>query len=223
VEFAYNNDYQESLKISPFKVLYGRPCNTPVSWRNLVNTITIGPDMLREMEQQVIHIKQNLKIAQDRQKSYADRKRTPREFKTGDHIYLRVKPRKSSMRMRDCSKLVPRYCGPFEFLDRVGLVAYRLALPPTIKAHNVFHISLLKKHVYDSNHIIDQSVIQVESEGEFLPEPQGILDKKETPLRNQTIAQVKVQWKHFGPNEATWEMEDAMRQAYPFLFTSVHT
>jgi hypothetical protein len=63
----------------------------------------------------------------------------------------------------------------------------------------------------------------VEPEGEFLPEPQCIIDRKETPLRNKTIAQVKVQWKHFGPDEVTWEMEDAMGQSYPFFFTSVHT
>ena len=66
-------------------------------------------------------------------------------------------------------------------------------------------------------------MIQVEPEGEFLPKPQFILDRKETPLWNRTIAQVKVQWKHFGPDEATWEMEDAMRQAYPILFTHVCT
>ena len=66
-------------------------------------------------------------------------------------------------------------------------------------------------------------MIQVEPEGEFLPEPQCILDRKETPLWNQTIAQVKVQWRHFGPDEATWEREDAMKQTYPILFTSVHT
>jgi hypothetical protein len=179
--------------------------------------------MLKEMEQQVTQIKQNLKVAQNRQKSYADQKRTPREFKMGDHVYLRIKPRRSSLKMGACAKLAPRYCGPFEVLDRVGPVAYRLALPPTVKAHNVFHVSLLKKYVHDANHIIDWSVIQVEPEGEFLPEPQCILDRKEIPLRNRTIAQVKVQWKHFGPDEATWEMEDAMRQAYPILFTSVHT
>jgi hypothetical protein len=105
----------------------------------------------------------------------------------------------------------------------VGHVAYRLALPPIVKAHNVFLVSLLKKYVHDYNHIIDWYVIHVESEGEFLPEPLCILDRKETPLRNQTIAHVKVQWKHFGPDEATWEMEDAMKHAYPILFTSIHT
>jgi hypothetical protein len=82
------------------------------------------------------------------------------------------------------SKLAPQYCGAFEVLYRVGLVAYRLAVPPTIKAHNVFHVSLLKKYVHDANHIIDWSMIQVEPEGEFLPEPQCILDKRETPLWN---------------------------------------
>ena len=77
VEFAYNNGYRESLKMSPFEALYGRQCKIPINWNNLVDRITIGPDMLKEMEQQVIQIKQNLKVAQDRQKSYVDRKRTP--------------------------------------------------------------------------------------------------------------------------------------------------
>jgi hypothetical protein len=67
--------------------------------------------------------------------------------------------------MGDCAKLAPRNCGPFEILDRVGPVSYRLALPPTVKEHNVFHVSLWKKYVHDSNHIIDWFVIQVEPDG----------------------------------------------------------
>jgi hypothetical protein len=94
----------------------------------------------------------------------------------GDHVYLRVRPMKISLRMGVCAKLAPRYCGPFEVIDRVGPIAYRLALPPTVKEHNVFHVSLLKKYVHDSNHIIGWYVIQVEPEGEFLPEPQCILN-----------------------------------------------
>jgi hypothetical protein len=82
VEFSYNNGSQESLNMSPFESLYGRQCKTPITWSNPMDRITIGPDKLKEMEQQVIKIKQNLKIAQDRQKRYIDRKRTPREFKT---------------------------------------------------------------------------------------------------------------------------------------------
>jgi hypothetical protein len=125
-----------------------------------------------------------MKTAQDRKKSYADRKMTPKEFKTRDHVYLTVMPRKSSLRMGACSKMEPRYCGTFEILDRVGHVSYRLALPPTFKVHNVSHVSLLKKYVHDYNHIIDWFVIQVELWGGFLQEPQCILDRKETSLRN---------------------------------------
>jgi hypothetical protein len=84
--------------------------------------------------------------------------------------------------------MAPRYCGPFEVLYRVGTVAYRLALPPMVKEHIVFNVSLLKKYVHDSNHIIDWSVIQVEPKGELMPEPQCILGRKETLVKNRTIA-----------------------------------
>jgi hypothetical protein len=83
----------------------------------------------------------------------------------GDRVYLRVRTWKSSLKMGACAKLAPHYCGTFEVIDRVGPVDYRLSLPPIVKSHNVFHVSLLKKYVHDANHIIDWSVIQVELEG----------------------------------------------------------
>jgi hypothetical protein len=144
-----------------------------------------------------------LKIAQDRQKSYANRNRTDEEFKVGEHVYLKVKPHKSSLKLADYAKLAPRYCGPFEILERMGPVTYKLTLPANIKIDNVFHVSLLKNYVHDSNHVIDWNVIQVELEGEFQPKLLCILDKKVTMLQNQAIAWVKVQWKHVEPNEAT--------------------
>jgi hypothetical protein len=89
-----------------------------------------------------------LKVSHDRKKSYADSKRTHKEFKVGDHVYLRVKPKKSSLRMGTCAKLAPLYCGPFEAMERVGPIAYRLSFPPTIRAHDMFHVSLLKKYIF---------------------------------------------------------------------------
>jgi hypothetical protein len=100
-----------------------------------------------------------MKVAQDRQKSYADRKRAHKEFKVGNLVYLQVKPKRISLGMGTCTKLSPFYCGPFEVLERVGLVTYMFALPPTFKAHDVFHVSLLKKCIHDSNHIIDWNLI----------------------------------------------------------------
>ena len=105
-----------------------------------------------------------------------------REFSVGDHVYLRVRARKSSLKLGSGAKLSPRYCWSFEVLERIGLVAYRLAFPASTRAHNVFHVSLLKKYVHDSNHVINWDLIQVEPEGEFQIEPLCILDKKVTVL-----------------------------------------
>jgi hypothetical protein len=93
-------------------------------------------------------------------------------------VYLQKKPKRSSLKLGMCTKLAPQYCGPFEILERIGPVAYKIALPPTIRAQNVFHVPLLKKYVHDYNHVIDWIVIQVELEGEFQLEPQCILDRK---------------------------------------------
>ena len=115
-------------------------------------------------------------------------------------------------------KLAPRYSGPFEILDRIGPFSYRIALIVGMRVHNVFHVSLLKIFVHDPNHIIDWNVKRVEIKGEFQVEPMHILDEKVALLWNQAIRQVKVQWKCLGLDEYTWELEDAMKEAYPFLF-----
>jgi len=124
VEFSYNNNYKASAKMSHFEILYGRKCSTPISWSNHVDRLMIGPEMLKDMELTVKQVQCNLKISQDHQKSNADINRTPREFVTGDHVFVKVKPRKSSFKLGGCAKLAPRYCGPFEVLARVGLAAY---------------------------------------------------------------------------------------------------
>jgi hypothetical protein len=103
-----------------------------------------------------------LKAAQDGQKSYADKNRTHKELNVGDHVFLKVKSNRSSLKLGSCAKLEARFCGPFEILERIGLVAYMLALPAYMIVHNVFHVSVLKKYILDANHVIDWNVIQVE-------------------------------------------------------------
>ena len=105
-----------------------------------------------------------LKIAQDKQKSHTYLKITRKEFQVGEHVFVKVKPRKISFKSWICAKLAPMYCGPFEILSRVGPVAYQLAFHPNLKIHNVFHISILKKYVHDATHVIDWNVIHVELE-----------------------------------------------------------
>ena len=121
-------------------------------------------------------------VPQDRQKSYVDKHRVYRELNVGDHVYLRVRPRKGSLKLGSCAKLSPRYRGPFEVLERIGSVAYRLALPSRTRDHNVFHVSLINKYLHDPNHVIDQDVIQVKPNREFQIEPLYILDRKVTML-----------------------------------------
>ena len=121
----------------------------------------LGSELLKEMEQIVKQVQENLKVAQDRQKSQDDLKITPKEFQVGEHVFIKVRLKKISLRLGSCAKLAPRYCGPFEILSRIGQVAYQLALPPNLKVHNVFHI----KYVHDATHVVDWNVVQVEPEG----------------------------------------------------------
>lgn len=154
VEFAYNNGYHTLLQMSPFEVLYGWKCRTPSSWGGPKEKLRLGPEMLKEMEEMVKKVQSNLKATQDTKKNFVDRKRRFKEYQVGDHVYVRIQARQSTLQWRGCTKLEPRYCGPFQVLARVGPVAYQLALRSHIRFHNVFHVSLLKKYAYDPKHVI---------------------------------------------------------------------
>jgi hypothetical protein len=85
-EFSYNNSYQESIKMSPFEALYRRPCCTPLSWSEFGERVTFSADIVTEAEEKVKQIQANILVAQSRQKSYTDMRRSPLEFKVGDHL-----------------------------------------------------------------------------------------------------------------------------------------
>jgi hypothetical protein len=110
----------------------------------------------------MLKIKHNLKVSQDRKKRYADKGITQKEFKVGDHVFLKLKAKKSSMKLGNYSKLAARYCGPFEILERIGPIDYMLSFLASMSKHNVFYVSLLNKYILYANHIIDCNVIWVE-------------------------------------------------------------
>jgi hypothetical protein len=97
------------------------------------------------MEDQMVRIKKNLKVAQDRKKIYVDKSMTYREFKVVDYFLLKVNPKKSYFKLSSCSNLAARFCGSFKILDKTGLVAYMLALSAFMNVHNVFHVPFIKK------------------------------------------------------------------------------
>jgi len=115
--------------------------------------------------------------------------------------------------------LSPRFIGPFEILERVSRVAYRLALPPTLsEVHDVFHISQLRKYIRDDRHVLDFSELTVRPDATFDAQPVSILDRREKVLKNKVIKLVRVCWNPYSPGESTWEREEEIREKYPHLF-----
>ena len=128
-------------------------------------------------------------------------------------------PKRGVIRFGKRGKLSPRYIGPFEVLERVGAVAYRLALPLSLSSvDEVFHVSMLQKYTSDPTHIMDWGEFVVDADGTFKEGPMCIMDSREQVLRGKTVRLVNVLWQHQGVEEATWEREDTMRANYPFLF-----
>ena len=219
IEFAYNNNYQASIQMAPYEALYGRPCRSPICWTEVGESSITGPDLIRDTSDKVGMIRKRLLTAQSRQKSYDDVRRRPLEFKVGDHVFLKVMLKRGVIRFGKRGKLSPRYIGPFEVLERVGVVAYRLALPPSLlTVHEVFHVSMLRKYTPDPTHMVDWGELVVDTDGTFEEGPVRIMDSREQDLSGKTVRLVKVLWKHRGVKEATWEREDTVRANYPFLF-----
>jgi hypothetical protein len=106
VEFAYNNSYHSSIRMTPYEALYGRSCRTPLSWDRIEDRVTVGIELIQEMEEQVIQIRQRLKEAQDRQKIYADAHRTDRSYEVGDQVFIRIRPNKNTIRFLEGDKVV---------------------------------------------------------------------------------------------------------------------
>ncbi|GJY63981.1 reverse transcriptase domain-containing protein [Tanacetum coccineum] len=207
IEFSYNNSYHTSIK-------------SPVIWTEVGESQLIGPEIVQETTEKIVQIRERLKTARSRQKSYADKRRKPLEFQVGDRVLLKVSPWKGVVRFGKKGKLAPRYVGPFEIVECVGPVAYRLKLPQELSCvHDTFHVSNLKKCLAEPDVQVPLDEIEIDENLRFVEEPIEIVERDVKKLKRRRIPLVKVRWNSRQGAEYTWEREDQFQKKYPHLFS----
>ncbi|GJR93360.1 putative reverse transcriptase domain-containing protein [Tanacetum coccineum] len=219
VEFSYNNSYLTSIKAIIFEALYGQKCRSPVFWAEVGDVQPTGPSIVQETIEKIIQIKQRIQAARDRQKSYADVRRKPMEFQSGDKVMLKVSPWKGVIRSGKRGKLNPRYIGPFMVLAKVGPITYKLKLLQQLsRVHSTFHVCNLKKCLSDEPLAIPLDEIHIDDKLYFVEEPVEIIDQEVKRLKQSRIPIIKVRWNSRRGPEFTWEREDQFYKKYPHLF-----
>jgi hypothetical protein len=179
----------------------------------------VGPDILLEAEENNKMVRENLKIAQSRQRSYADTRRRELSFEVGDFVYLKVSPIRGIRRFGVKGKLAPWYVGPYQILAKCGEVAYQLSLLEGLSAvHDIFHVSQLKKCLCVSEEQLPVEGLEVQEDLTYIEKPVQILETTDRVTRRKTIRMCKVRWGHHSEEEATWEREDDLMAKYPELF-----
>ena len=205
--------------MAPYEALYGRKCRFPLCQDEIGERELSGPEIIWDTAEKVTLIRKKLKTAASRQKSYANLKYKDVEFQVDDYMYLKVSPMKGVMRFGKKRKLALRYIGPFEILDRVGMVVYRLALPPNLsQVHPVFHVLMFRKYISDPSHILQPQSMELNEDFTYEEEPVAIVDYQVRQLRSKQIPMVKVLWSSKNVKKHTCETEAEMRAAYPYLF-----
>ncbi|GKA01148.1 putative reverse transcriptase domain-containing protein [Tanacetum coccineum] len=198
-------DMLRAVRCVPFKALYGRKCRTPIMWAEVGEGQLIGPELVQETTEKISQIKDRLKAARVRQKSYADKRMKPLEFSVGDYVLLKVSLWKGVICFGKKGKLAPRFVGPFKIFEKVSHVAYRLRLPEELNGvHDTFHVSNLKKCLADPTLQVPLDEIRVYAKLNFVEEHVKILEREFKKLKRSRIAIVKVWWnsKH-GPSNET--------------------
>jgi hypothetical protein len=209
--------------MAPFEALYGCKCHTPLNWSETGESQIFGPDIIKEAEEQVQLIRNRLKAAQSRQKSYADSKRRSVTLNVGDFAYLRVTPLKGMQRFHVKGKLALRYIGSFKILEHREEMSYKLELPAELsELHDVFHISQLRKCLQVPNKPetfkeIDHNTIDLNHDLTYRERPTRILEEDVRLTRRCKTKMYKVQWSNHTESEATWEREDYLQREFPEL------
>jgi hypothetical protein len=191
-------------------------------WNEPGENQVFGPEILREAERQVQVVRENLQLAQSRQKSYADHRGRNLSFEVGDFVYLKVSPMRGLRRFKIRGKLATRYIGPFKILEQRGEVAYQLELPPQLSdVHDVFHVSQLRKCLRVLEEQMPLQELQVGEDLTYQEYLAKTLDTSEKVTRNNRYRMCKVQWSTHTKEEDTWEKEDQLKTEFPEIFSNL--
>ncbi|PKA61698.1 putative mitochondrial protein [Apostasia shenzhenica] len=214
-EWWYNTNYHSSIRMSPYEALYGQSAPLSVPYTTGESEVDAVDRSLSAHETARIMLKKNLEIAQNRMRQLANRKRSECTLEVTDWVYVKLKPyRQDSIAHRVSHKLSPRYFSPFQVIEKIGSVAYKLKLPEGSKIHAVFHISMLKKHV--GNHPAEGSFpSMLNDHGQVVLEPIAILDRRLIKKKNRIQVQLLIQWSNASKEDATWMNVEVMRQNFP--------
>ena len=213
-EWWYNTTFHTTLNSTPFQVVYGmKPRH--LAWQERSHTnISSLEELLETKQQQWCRLKELLESAQAKMKAYSDAKRSAREFQKGDLVYLKLQPyRQVTVAIRKNLKLAAKFYGPYEVIEKIGSVAYRLALPERSRVHPVFHVSQLKKAIGQAK--VQKQLPQVNEQGSFDLVPLRQLETRSILRDHKMVYQRLVQWKGCSVDEATWEDEDLLKCNFP--------
>ena len=202
-EYWFNTNFHTSIKLTPFEALYGYPLSRLQDYIPGTSRVAAVDSLLTQRQQILATIKANLVAAQERMKFFADKHRTERSFQVGDWVFLRLQPYKQkSLASKGKWKLSPRFYGPFQVLQRVGEVAYRLNLPSDSKINPVFHVSCLKLKL--GQQISPLPTLPPSDEiGQIISEPLVVLQTRTKTLRSRSITKVLTQWLGTALEDAT--------------------
>ncbi|GKB54931.1 ty3-gypsy retrotransposon protein [Tanacetum coccineum] len=214
-EYCYNTSYHSSIRMSPFQALYGRLPLTMVPYPPGTSKVAAVDELLVERDKLLQQLKDNLLAAKHRMEQKANRKRREVEFQVGDWVLVKLQPyRQLTLAKRLSNKLAKRYYGPYEVTERIGNVAYRLALPTSSKIHPVFHVSILKAFLGDRTKVV-ASLPDEFHDGQPVERPLGVSHMREILHNGSPKRQILVQWDGSSPEESTWEWVTEFQSAYP--------
>lgn len=215
-ELWYNSSYHTALGCSPFQALYAHEPNLLLA--PAVNPSSVLPAVAELVQDRDLHLqalKQHLLTAQQRMKTQADKKRLDRQFEVGEQVLLKLQPyAQTSVANRPYPKLAYKFYGPYEILEKIGTVAYRLKLPPASLIHPVFHVSQLKPFHADFTPVFSE-LPQVSDFTVAASTPEKILERRLVKKGNVAVPQVKIKWAHLPASSATWEDYNVVRARFP--------